>query len=220
MAFIRRFFIGATVCIAGFGAILLGIERMPDADRAAPRDETQEAPAASPAPPEIASAIDAKPADRAPAGDSDLGHPANAGLKVNDAGLAIIKESEGLRLDAYEAGGRWYIGYGHSGATPGQTISEAQADGLLREDVRGAEDGVRRLVTVAVNRNEFSAMVSLCYNLGVGGFERSRVLARINDGDREGAADAFLTHNRAGGQVVEHLTERREKERALFLTPA
>ncbi len=142
----------------------------------------------------------------------------NDGLRINDAGLQIIKDSEGLRLDAYQAGGRWYIGYGHTRtARAGMTISETKAEQLLREDVRDAENGVKAAVIVPMNENQFSAMVSLAYNLGVGGFGRSTVLERINKGDYQGAADGFLNHNKAGGKVIEHLTHRREKERALFL---
>jgi len=152
---------------------------------------------------------------------ADGASDANAGLRINDAGLQIIKDSEGLRLEAYNLGGQWLIGYGHSRtARSGMTISEAQAEALLREDIRDAEDGVRTRVLVSVNENQFSAMVSLAYNLGVGGFGRSTVLEALNAGDYDGAADAFLNHNTAGGKVIEHLTHRREKERALFLTPA
>jgi lysozyme len=153
-----------------------------------------------------------------PASNSQGGADDNANLRINDAGLQIIKDSEGLRLEAYNAGGKWYIGYGHARtARSGMKITEAQAEALLREDVKDAEDGVRKAVTVPVNRNQFSAMVSLAYNLGVGGFGHSTVLAAVNAGDYEGAADAFLNHNKAGGKVLEHLTMRREKERALFL---
>lgn len=145
----------------------------------------------------------------------------NDGLRINDAGLKIIKESEGLRLEAYNLGGQWLIGYGHSRtARAGMTITEAEAERLLREDVRASEDAVKSMVNVSMNENQFSAMVSLAYNLGSGGFSRSTVLERINKGDYAGAADSFLNHNRAGGKVNEHLTHRREKERALFLTPA
>ncbi len=153
-----------------------------------------------------------------PASDSQGSADANANLRINDAGLQIIKDSEGLRLEAYNLGGQWLIGYGHAAtARAGMKITEAQAEALLREDVKDAEDGVRRKVTVPVNRNQFSAMVSLAYNLGVGGFGHSTVLAAVNKGDYNGAADAFLNHNKAGGKVLEHLTMRREKERALFL---
>ena len=151
-----------------------------------------------------------------PAGDAD-----NAGLRMNAAGLQIIKESEGLRLEAYSAGGRWFIGYGHNAtAKAGMVITEAEAEALLREDVRASEDGVRSRVTAPINENQFSAMVSLAYNLGLGNFSKSAVLSNVNDRDYRAAADAFLNHNKAGGKVNEHLTHRREKERTLFLTPA
>ena len=147
------------------------------------------------------------------------GGNSNASLTINEAGLAIIKESEGLRLDAYQNGGQWLIGYGHSRtAKPGMTITESKATQLLLEDVAASENAVRSMARVRVNRNQFSAMVSLAYNLGSGGFSRSVVLSRLNDGDYAGAADGFLQHNRAGGQIDAHLTERRQKERALFLS--
>ena len=144
----------------------------------------------------------------------------NSDLRINDAGLEIIKASEGLRLEAYSFGGRSYIGYGHQ-QRPGEPrrITQEEADRLLREDVKIAEDGVRALLTRRANANQFSAMVSLAYNIGVGNFGRSRVWRRFNEGDIQGAADAFLTHNRAGGVVLDHLTERRRQERAMFLTP-
>jgi len=149
---------------------------------------------------------------------------ANENLRINDAGLQIIKDSEGLRLEAYNLGGQWLIGYGHARtARAGMTITEAEAERLLREDVGDAENAVRSMVTVSVNVNQFSAMVSLAYNLGAGGFSRTGVLERINRGDYQGAADAFLNHDRAriNGELqsIPHLTERREKERALFLKP-
>lgn len=153
---------------------------------------------------------------------ANVGNQANARLRINDAGLQLIKESEGLRLEAYSAGGKWLIGYGHSGADirAGTKIDEAEAAALLRKDVGWAEDAVKRYVLVPVNENEFSAMVSLAYNLGAGGYSRSSVVEKLNKGDRKGAADAFLNHNLAGGVTNPHLTSRRAKERALFLKPA
>ncbi len=149
---------------------------------------------------------------------------ANQNLRINAAGLQIIKDSEGLRLDAYNLGGQWLIGYGHARtARAGMTITEAEAERLLREDTEASEEAVRSMVTVGVNVNQFSAMVSLAYNLGAGGFSRTSVLDRINRGDYRGAADAFRNHDRAriNGELqsIPHLTERREKERALFLRP-
>ncbi|MEM9495261.1 MAG: lysozyme [Pseudomonadota bacterium] len=166
----------------------------------------------------IDEAIDTSESPEPAAAPSGAGNMSS--LKINDEGLQIIKDSEGLRLNAYSAGGRWYIGYGHARtARAGMTITEGKADQLLREDVRDAEAAVRNNVTVPINVNQFSAMTSLAYNLGSNGFAGSSVVAAINRGDYQGAADAFLNHNTAGGRVLDHLTERRQKERALFLTP-
>lgn len=169
------------------------------------------------------SAILGSGGEPAPASAPEESAALNPNLTINEAGLDIIKESEGLRLTAYWTGGQWLIGYGHSRtAKEGMTITEAEADALLREDVADAESAVRNLVKVPVNRNQFSAMVSLAYNLGGGGFSRSQVVERINAGDYAGAADAFLLHDRARveGELrsIPHLTERRKKERALFLS--
>ena len=162
--------------------------------------------------------------DEAPAPAASGGLAANASLRTNAAGLRIIKESEGLRLEAYQLAGQWLIGYGHTAtAEPGMVISEARAEELLRGDLRATEKGLKRVLTVPVNENEFSAMASLAYNLGIGGFQKTVVFQRINKGDRKGAADGFLQHDRARikGELksIPHLTERREKERALFLKP-
>lgn len=170
--------------------------------------------------PEPPSAETSAAPDQAAGGESGSTDP---GLSINEAGLAIIRESEGLRLAAYWGGSQWLIGYGHSRtAREGMTITEAEAEALLRADVADSEDAVRRAVTVSVNRNQFSAMVSLAYNLGAGGFGRSKVVERVNAGDYAGAADAFLFHDRGRVdgemQVIPHLTERRKKERALFLS--
>ncbi len=165
--------------------------------------------------------------DASPAAESNgpLGHPDNAGLSINDAGLQIIKDSEGLRLESYEHDGKWFIGYGHSRtAGPGMSVTEAEATELLREDVSGAEDAVRQYVLVPVNENQFSAMTSLAYNLGPVKFRDTFVVQRINEGDYDGAADAFLIHDRirVNGELqsVDYLTVRREQERALFVAPA
>jgi lysozyme len=102
------------------------------------------------------------------------------------------------------------------------TITAAEAERLLREDVAASEEAVRRQVVVRANRNQFSALVSLAYNLGSGGFSGTSVLSRLNSGDYAGVADAFLAYDRArvDGEMrtIPHLTERRNKERALFLS--
>lgn len=154
----------------------------------------------------------------------DSRHSANAWLAVNEHGLEIIRKSEGLRLNAYYLAGQWLIGYGHAGsAKQGMAITHADAERLLIADVKEAERAVRELVAVPVNENEFSALVSLAYNMGSGAFARTRVLERLNAGDRAGAANAFrhiVAADINGERVVlDALRRRRAAERALFLTP-
>ena len=195
------------------------LDRSPEVGDQASDDLTEEEDTEEPPQETVAEAPPA-PAP-APSTPATGGIPANASLRINEAGLDIIKKSEGLRLEAYSSGGRQYIGYGHQmKAGEPSKITEAQATALLRQDVKVAEDGVRKRLTRPANENEFSAMVSLAYNLGTGAFGRSLVPQYFNEGRKQAAADAFRNHNKAGGKVISHLTSRREEERELFLTPA
>jgi lysozyme len=146
-------------------------------------------------------------------------------MKTNAEGLRLIKQFEGLRLEAYaDAVGVLTIGYGHTrGVQPGDTIGEADAERLLREDIAATEAALAKLIAVPVNGNEFSALVSLAYNIGAANFAKSSVLRRLNADERTGAADAILlwVKGRVSGKLVrlEGLARRRAAERALFLKP-
>jgi len=146
-------------------------------------------------------------------------------MQINREGLELIKRFEGLRLEAYQdVAGIWTIGYGHiRTAKEGMVISEAEAEALLRSDLKDAEGAVNRAVKVPVTENEFAALVSLVFNIGAGAFAGSTVLRKLNGGDHKGAADAILMWNRAtvGGKkvIVQGLVRRREAERSLFLKP-
>jgi lysozyme len=145
--------------------------------------------------------------------------------QINAQGLSIIKDIEKLALKPYKLHGQWYVGYGHALEKPGSPITAAEAEHLLRKDLAICEDAIRQTVTAPVNTNEFSAMASLCYNMGVPSFAETSVVKRLNAGNRQGAADAFLLITKVettDGEMktLSVLKERREKERALFLTPA
>lgn len=145
-------------------------------------------------------------------------------LKTNRAAVRIIRTFEGLSLDAYPEADTWLIGYGHKGneVAAGMSISTKAAERYLRKDLETREDFIRSVVTVSLNENEFSALVILAYNIGNGSFRNSTVLRLLNDGDRAGAANAFVMWNKVkrDGKLTEstQLTQRREAERALFLT--
>ena len=65
-----------------------------------------------------------------------------------------------------------------------------------------------------LNQNQFDALVSLVFNIGTGAFARSTLLKRLNVGDYNGAAEAFLMWRNAGGKPI--LLNRRKREKALF----
>ena len=95
-----------------------------------------------------------------------------AARRINSAGLVLIQSFEGLRLTAYRCpAGVWTIGYGHTGpdVNPGQRITPAEAEALLRGDLDRFESGVAAAVGNApTTDNQFAAMVSLAFNIGLG----------------------------------------------------
>lgn len=143
-------------------------------------------------------------------------------MNISANGVKLIQQFEGLRLKAYQdAVGVWTIGYGHTGpdVTPGLVISQAQADALLARDLNRFETGVTRLVSVPLNQNQFDALLSFSYNLGLGSLQNSTLLRLLNQRDYAGAAAQFPRWNKAGGKVLPGLTRRRAAEQALFLQP-
>lgn len=140
-------------------------------------------------------------------------------MKTSEKGIALIKEFEGLRLEAYKCQADvWTIGYGHTREVkPGDSITEETAERMLVDDVRVFELAVERALTIPVTQYQFDALVSLAFNIGANAFAGSTLVKKLNAGDMKGAADEFLRWNKAGGRVLNGLTRRREAERALFL---
>lgn len=157
--------------------------------------------------------------------DMYLGIPWSVVVKTSQKGIDLIKQFEGLELEAYQdIAGVWTIGYGHTEtAKPGMRINEREAEALLQRDLKPREQALSRIVNVSINQNEFDALISFVYNVGVEAFRRSTAKKRLNSGNRIGAADALTWWNKAtvGGVLreVRGLTRRRAAERALFLTP-
>ncbi|MEY4750042.1 MAG: hypothetical protein RIQ60_2256 [Pseudomonadota bacterium] len=150
----------------------------------------------------------------APPGVSAGEHRPARAWTINEAALQIIKESEapdGPRLNAYAEGKRWFIGYGHAGAHRGQVINRTRAEELLRQDVAKCEKVVGQAVKIGVTRNEFSAMVSLCHNIGSTRFRKSQVVSLLNADQRSQAAQAFNEWTKPISLAL-----RRRKEITLF----
>jgi GH24 family phage-related lysozyme (muramidase) len=142
-------------------------------------------------------------------------------VKISEAGLSLIKSFEGCVLTAYlDAVGIWTVGYGHTGPSVhrGLTITQKLAEDILAQDVRRFELGVLNNVKVNLNQNEFDALVSFSFNVGVNALKNSTLLRLLNDGaDRSIVAAEFLRWNKGGDKVLEGLTRRRQAEKALFL---
>lgn len=142
---------------------------------------------------------------------------------VNDKTKELIKRFEGRRLKAYRcSAGVLTIGYGHTSmagspqVTPGMTITAGDADAIFDRDIERFAARVEALIKVPVSENQFGAMVSLAFNIGVGAFAKSSVLRFTNKKQFNNAADAFALWNKAGGKVLPGLTKRRAAEAALY----
>ncbi|WP_323012884.1 lysozyme [Devosia sp.] len=150
-------------------------------------------------------------------------------MAINSAALALIKEHEGLRLDAYpDPAHGWSvptIGYGHTSAAgapivlKGMRITAKEAEAILKRDLAAVEADVLQQVKVPLNANQFGALVSFTFNLGSGNLRKSTLLKRLNAGAYQDAAAQFGLWINAAGKPLPGLIKRREAERMLFLTP-
>jgi lysozyme len=146
-------------------------------------------------------------------------------MQVNENGLALIRKFEGFRARAYrDAVGVWTIGYGHTSMAgapqvkAGLIISRDKAAQILAKDVVMFATGVAELVKSELNDNQFSALVSFAYNVGLGNFRKSSVLSAVNREDFEAVPRRLALWSRAGGRVLPGLVKRRAAEAALFAT--
>lgn len=122
-----------------------------------------------------------------------------------------------LRSPGYN--GLWTIGYGSTGShvTEGTVWTKHHADEELNKVVNSHGRLVNKLIKVPLNQNQFDALTSLSYNLGL--HKAKSLIKRLNEKDYAGAAKAFKLYNKAGGKVVRGLTRRRQREMEMFLLP-
>lgn len=142
------------------------------------------------------------------------------GMEISAASLALIKASEGFCATVYrDPAGIPTIGYGHKMLTHDSFpdgITEGFACGLLNADIRAVELEVENLVHVPLTQGQFDALVDFTYNLGSGRLASSTLLAELNAGRYDDAAEQLLRWDMAGGEVSPGLKTRREAELALW----
>jgi len=144
-----------------------------------------------------------------------------------DKAINLIKQFEGLKLEAYQcSAGVWTIGYGTTKYPSGGKVQKGDkctleaANTLLQNDVECFSEELNSALDqeIDLNENEYAALLSLCYNIGITNFKKSTLLKKLSANDFKGAADQFLVWNKAGGKVVKGLENRRKLERELFLS--
>ena len=123
------------------------------------------------------------------------------------------------KLKAYKCpAGTWTIGYGHTNKVhEGLEITKFQAENLLDLDLTIFERAVSHLIN-GLTQNQFDALVSFTFNLGIGAFESSTLLKYINLHKFDWASKEFLRWNKSKGKELEGLTKRRKSESLLFST--
>ena len=147
-------------------------------------------------------------------------------LQLSTNGFNLLAELEGVVLHPYKDSvgiptigiGSTYYEDGTKVTMKDKAITKERAIQLAKNVVKSFEARVNKSIVVPMTQNQFDAMVLLCYNIGESGFARSSVVRNFNAGNLQKAADSFLLWNKAGGKVSKGLTNRRQKERNLFLT--
>ena len=138
-------------------------------------------------------------------------------MVVDEKGYDLIKQFEGLRLNAYRCpAGKWTIGYGHTkGVKKGMYISEEVATHFLIEDVQRVEPVINSYNDIYHwTQNEFDALASFAFNCGTGNLKK---LLKYGQRTKSEIADAILLYNKANGRMLRGLVRRRKAERKLFV---
>lgn len=149
-------------------------------------------------------------------------------MNLDTNGYNLIKGFEGLKLKAYkDSVGIWTIGYGNitykdgSKVKQGDSISQDEANDLFNYYADKFAAKVASLIKKPINQNQFNAVVSLAYNIGVGAFGTSSVLRKMNINPNDPTIkESFEAWNKGtiGGKkvIIQGLVNRRKKESELY----
>ena len=140
-------------------------------------------------------------------------------MKTSDKGIEFIKRHEGLRLKAYQCpAGVWTIGYGSTGGVrPGDVITEAQAEKLLKQDLKTAEDEINKHL-LPLKQHQFDSLASFVFNVGIGSFRRSTLLKRLKmDVNHPDIVNQFNRWVYGGDKILPGLVRRRKEEANLYI---
>ena len=139
-------------------------------------------------------------------------------MKPSQECIDMVKHFEGFEDTAYLCPANvWTIGYGRTkNVKEGDRITEPQAERDLEEELQEFGAQVLGVVDVSLLQNEFDALTSWTYNLGVGNLSSSTLLKKLNAGDKDSVPSEMLRWNKAAGKVLAGLTARRQAEADLW----
>ena len=145
-------------------------------------------------------------------------------MEVNKAGRDLIKKFEGCKLKAYKCpAGLWTISWGltfypdGTKVKEGDVITQQQAEDYFNAIVDDFAKKADALIKSNVTDNNFSALVSFAYNVGMGNFQRSTLLRKVNANPKDKTILAeFKKWTRANGEVLKGLVRRRDAEAKLY----
>lgn len=122
-------------------------------------------------------------------------------MKLDEKGLKALHEREGLRLKPYlDTQGIPTIAMGNTFYLDGikvtmkdKPLTQKEAEELGNTVANQFASKVDKLVKSKVNQNQFNALVSLAYNIGITGFTNSTVLRLVNSNPENAKIqDAFM----------------------------
>jgi len=145
-------------------------------------------------------------------------------MEVNKAGRDLIKQFEGCKLKAYKCpAGLWTISWGltfypdGTKVKEGDVITQQQAEDYFNAVVDDFAKQVDVLVKSNVTANNFSAIVSFAYNVGIGNLKKSTLLKKVNANPKDATIPAeFRKWVRANNVVLKGLVKRRDAEAKLY----
>jgi len=139
-------------------------------------------------------------------------------MKPSQECIDMVKHFEGFEGEAYLCPANvWTIGYGRTkNVKEGDKITKLQAERDLQEELQEFGAQVLGVVDVSLLQNEFDALTSWTYNLGVGNLSSSTLLKKLNAGDKDSVPSEMLRWNKAAGKVLAGLTARRQAEADLW----
>lgn len=145
-------------------------------------------------------------------------------MTINKATINLVKKAEGLRLTAYLCpAGKWTIGYGSTfyedgkRVKEGDTILPSEAEPLLHHTLEMFGGEVAALIRVQLNANQFGALCSFAFNVGITQFSLSTLLKKVNRNPNDPSIDfEFRRWNKANGRILQGLVNRRRAEADLY----